>query len=367
MVRDEFDLLREHGHEVKQLMFANPDDPIRSAMSIGAAPWNPRSRNTVRSNVDEFKPDVIHVHNTWFAGSPAVIAAGQTVPLVMTLHNYRLICANALLFRSGRPCIDCVGNGPWRGVAHRCYRGQIGSSFVSASTISLNRALGTWAHVDRFVTVTDFSRSIHVEGGLPKEKMAIRPNFAPDPGDRPAPPSSSDYVLIAGRLSREKGLDVAIRAWNHAQTDRLNLIIAGDGPERTYLENLADDSVRFLGLTDHTELIRLMMEARALLLPSRCFEGQPRVALEAMACGLPVVASDLGGLPETLGGGVAGTLVPAGDVPRWTDAISQLSSDHAAVDRLGASARDLYRSKHTPETALAGINKIYAEAIASSG
>lgn len=365
VVEDEHELLERRGHHVRQISFSNPRTRSESVARLITAPWNRRALQRVNSAVEDFAPDVMHVHNTWFEATPAIFHTTPRPPTVLTLHNYRLICANALLYRSGGPCTDCVGRGPWRGVAHRCYRSSVVSSASAAATITINRAVGTWAHVDRFIAMTEFARDMHVRGGVEASRISVRPSFAEDPGIRDEPPSASDYVLYAGRLSQEKGLDVALQAWRMAQQHDLRMVVAGEGPERARLESLGEGSVEFMGHVNRSELTALMKDARALILPSRCFEGQPRVLLEAMASGIPIIASSIGGLEETLGGGRAGRLVRPDHVRSWTEVFRSLD-EGSWIDEMGLSGRALYEERHTPARAAETLEAVYVEAVAES-
>ena len=213
-----------------------------TAAAMLASPWNPAAARRLRAAARRARPDVAHVHNTWFALTPSVVAAldGIVVPVVVTLHNYRLLCANASLFRDGRPCQDCVGTHPWHGVQHRCYRGSAVSSTAVAATIAVNRALGTWErHVRLFLALNDFARDRFVAGGLPADRVWVKPNSVGDPGPRAGPPSRSRTVLVAGRLTPEKGVGVLLEAWRRLAPADLELVIAGDGPMRAELERAA--------------------------------------------------------------------------------------------------------------------------------
>jgi len=238
-------------------------------------------------------------------------------------------------------------------------------SFAAAATISLHRTVDTWSLVDRFIALTEFVRDMHVRGGLDPSRISVFPDYADDPGQRPQPPSSSDYVLYVGRLSIEKGVDTIVEAWQRGPVDDLRLVVIGEGPERARLESIGAPSVEFRGQVDRDEVTDLMMGARALLLPSRCFEGgQPRVLLEAMGSGLPVVVSDLGGLAETVENGRVGLLVPVDDVEEWVGIVAALR-DNAQVDRLGALARRHYEKRHTPAMAAKNLEATYREAMAA--
>src|SRR5262245_11875317 len=248
----------------------------------------------------------------------------------MTLHNFRLVCANGQLFRDGRPCETCVGSHPWHGVRHKCWRGSRALTVPAAATIALHRRLGTWTGaVDLYLALNQFARGRLVAGGLPAEKVAVKPNFTGDPGRRAAPAAGSATVMFVGRLSREKGVDVLLEAWARLGEGSVRLVVVGDGPLRADLERRAGDGVTFTGRLDPVDVRRRMLGARAVVVPSAWYEGQPMVVLEALAAGLPVVASDIGGLPELIAAGdagdaAAGWLARPGDVDGWVGALRRL-------------------------------------------
>ena len=367
VVDAEAKLLRTAGHEVVQFQVENPTGPAAATLALGMAPWNPAAARALRRVAKAVRPDVAHVHNTWFALSPAVLPALKRagVPVVMTLHNYRLLCANAQLYRDGGPCEDCVGRSPWAGVRHRCYHGSGTLSTPVAVTIALHRRRGTWHRdVDLFLALNSFARSVLVRGGLPADRIQVKPNFVPDPGPRRLASAQSRTLLCIGRLVEQKGVDVLLDAWSRAGDRRFELVVVGDGPARSGLERRGVPGVRFTGRLDGPEVRALMLSARALAFPSRSYEGQPMVVLEALAAGLPVVASGLGGMPELLGPSGAGWLAEAGDPGSWAAALERLGDD-GGVDRAGTAARALYERSFTERTAAQALIDAYRRARAS--
>jgi glycosyltransferase involved in cell wall biosynthesis len=347
VVRAEAELLTRAGHEVITHAVDNPTGVVSTAASLAVSSWNPAAAAAMRSAARRVRPDVAHVHNTWYALSASTVAAldAAGVPVVMTLHNYRLLCANALLFRDGRPCEDCVGTNPWHGIRHRCYRGSLVASAAAAGSIAVNRALQTWdRHVRLFLALNEFTREQYIEGGFPARKIRVKPNFVADPGPRERPPSSSRTVLFVGRLSPEKGLEVLLDAWRIADEERLELVVVGDGPLRAELERTAPPSARFTGRVPPGEVKRLMLRSRALVFPSICYEGQPMVVLQALASGLPVLASNLGGNPSLLAPAGERWFAAPADPLAWARGLRALLDD-AEVDRVGARLRQLYESR----------------------
>ena len=365
VVRQEAELLRSAGHEVIEYRVENPLGALNAAASMAVAPWNPWAAHHLRLFAERYGPDVVHVHNTWFSLSPSVLGALRKAgaPVVMTLHNYRLMCSNGLLFREGHPCELCVGTHPWHGLRYRCYRGSAVASGVAAVTIALHGALRTWERdVDLFLALTEFSRNRFIAGGVPQEKIHVKPNFVWDPGERTKPASESRTILYVGRLSLEKGIQVLLDAWGALAEHELKLIVVGDGPLLGELRQRASESVSFLGPQPAEHVQKLMLEARALVLPSVCYEGQPMVLVEALACGLPVIASAVGALPEVLSDSGAARMPAPGDSRAWSAELTELMAD-TWIDDASRRARRLYEQRHAPKTALRELETAYALAL----
>lgn len=363
VVEAEAALLAAAGHEVHQFLAENPPG-AGAAVALAGAVWNPAAAARLRRRATTLAPDIVHVHNTWFAMSPAVAMAASRLgrPVVMTVHNYRLVCANALLFREGAPCRLCVEGSAFNGAIHRCYRG-LAPSLVAAAGVGLHRSLGTWRRaVDLFLALTGFARDLLVQGGIPAERILVKPNFVPDPGPRPSAPSRSGTLLFAGRLSEEKGIRLLLDAWRSHRPAGLELAVAGDGP----LEQLVTgDGVTRLGRLSRDDLRRRMTTSRALVVPSVWYEGMPIVVLEALAAGLPVMAGDLGGLADIVGELGREWLV-APHLDSWVAGLERLGSDEA-VDHASLTARALYLAKYDPVTALDRLESAYEQAIALAG
>jgi glycosyltransferase involved in cell wall biosynthesis len=357
------------GHEVLRYRAWNARNDLKAAAELAVSAWNPSAAESLRRLMDEHRPEITHVHNTWFALSPSIFrelhANGARV--LVTLHNYRTVCSNALLFRNGRPCEDCVGSHPWHGVRHRCYRGSWIGSAAAAANIALQRARGTWVKdVDAFLALNEFSKRRLVAGGIPDEKVILKPNFVDDPGPRANRPSESEQVLFVGRLSPEKGILELLDGWRRASPRDLRLLVIGDGPLMSEARAHLDASIRLLGRLPKGEVRQLMLSSRALVLPSRAYEVQPLVLLEALAAGLPVLASDLGGNPEVLGSLGAEWLVAPGRIEDWSRALSRLARG-SIVDQAGARARSTYSKRFTPALGLRNLEQAYARVLDDPG
>jgi glycosyltransferase involved in cell wall biosynthesis len=365
VVRAEGELLRDAGHEVLTWFAENPPEDWRAAGRLALAPWNAASARAIAAFVRKERPDVAHVHNTWFSLTPAVITAihDAGVPVVLTLHNFRLLCANSQLFRAGGACELCIDSHPWHGVVHRCYNRSLVTSIPAAATIASNRRRGTWTNgVSAFLALTRFARNRFVAGGLPAERIHIKPHFVHDPGERAALPSSSQEILFVGRLAKEKGVWTALEVMRRVADTDLQLLFVGDGDQYSQLRRQAGPNVGFAGHLDHYQVRQRMLGARALLFPSIAYETFGLSMVEAMAAGIPVLASDLGGTADILGE-AAGRLVPPRDVDAWEQALRTFVLDPSAIDAAGASGRRRWRQRYSPEAALPLLEESYQIAI----
>jgi glycosyltransferase involved in cell wall biosynthesis len=369
VVAAETALLRERGHRVETLIEDNasiPDDldlPGRIRLAVDTV-WSRRAVARVRSLVRRLKPDVVHVHNTLPLLSPAVhrAAHAEGVATVQTLHNYRLVCPVATLFRDGRPCEDCVGQPiAWPGVLHACYRGSRAQTATVAAMLAFHRARRTWwRDVDRFVALTDFARGRLVAGGLPVGRIDVKPNFVtPDAGPRTA--SGSEHLFL-GRLVPEKGVRTLLAAL--ASTDpRVSCRIAGSGPLEGEVRAAAGDGIVPLGQLDRASVLHELHAARAVVVPSTWYEGFPIVLVEAFAAGVPVIASRIGSLAELVEDGRTGILVEPGDAADLGRALAW-SHDHPDEMRaMGLNARQRYEACYTPEVNYGQLMAVYARAI----
>lgn len=355
MVEQERALLSEAGHAV--IPYDTENRPgLAGGLQFAASPWNLSAANDARAIVETTGAQIAHVHNTWFASSPAILrTVAQRTPVVMTLHNYRITCIAATLSRNNSPCHLCVGGSGWSGVRYRCYRNSTAASLIAHAAATMTRSTAA-RYVSRFAVLTEFARDIFEESGVPADRMIVVPNFTRDPGSRSRPPSAGDSVLFVGRLSEEKGVDVLLRAWTIARPG-LRLQVVGTGPLEQELKTEYPD-IEFLGHTPASEVRARLLEARAVVFPSQCYEGQSLVLLEAMAAGLPVLASGWSPIRQTLRGVDEEWFVSPSHVHGWAERLKVLESDHA-VDSAGSALRISYESTHAPAAALARLEGLY--------
>ena len=342
-------LLRSAGHAVTQYIVPNPVGSIETGMRLGLSLWNPQAGRRFRRTLEGAKPDIVHIHNTWFSITPAAAheARRARVPVVMTLHNYRLSCANGQFFRNGGQCTECLKGSAFNGLLHRCYQDSFGASAFAAANTGIHRQLGTWTkNVDLFLCLTEFAKACFIEAGIPEEKLRIRHNCVADHHGRTVPASKSHQLAYIGRLAGEKGVRGLLEAWRLARVEDLELLVVGDGPEREALAAMRVPGVRFTGSMEHGAVLETLRTIRCLVFPSLWFEGEPMIVVEALAAGTPVLASDVGGISELLGRGSAGWLTQAGDIEAWRRALQDLGNN-VDIDTKSRAARDMYLKRHT--------------------
>lgn len=357
-------LLRADGHEVLQQWRTNPEDARSTVAALARSSYNRRTAEAVRRLVAVSRPDVAHVHNTWFAQSVSVVHELRRlgVPVVATVHNYRFACVDGTFFRSGRPCVDCLGRLPAPGVVHRCYRGSAALSAVAGAAILTGRRLGTWTTaVDRLIAPSQTVRAALLGAGVAPERVVVKPHFAADPGARPAPPSASRDVVYVGRLAPGKGVEVLLEAWRRARPPGLRLLLIGDGPLRGELEPAAPPGAMFLGYRPREEVGERMLAARALAFPSLWPEPFGMVLIEALAAGLPVVGSDAGSARAIVAPEPAELLTSPGDSAGLAAALSLVAADDCA-DAAGQAARRRYLNAFTPAGNLPQLLAVYRSA-----
>lgn len=361
VVEAERELLAVHGHDVS--LYSRHNDEL-SGIAPGNALrqlfWSDRTFSDLGALQGNRRFEVIHVHNTFPLISPSVywLAAKFRVPVVQTLHNFRLHCPQAMYLRNGAVCEECLGRIPWRGAVRCCYRDSFLQSSALAGMVTLHRALGTWrSKVTRYIALNEFCRNKFIEGGLPAERIVVKPNFV----DFPAPQVvDRDGFLFVGRLSPEKGIRTLVQAAREMKHGQV--AVAGTGPDAGLLDGVA--SMQALGALSGDEVRIRMAKFMALVLPSIWYENFPRTLVEAFACGLPVIASRIGALAELVEEGVTGLMFEPGDAAGLEQKMRWAQAHPQEMARMGRAARAHYEANFTAERNYRQLIAIYGEAIA---
>lgn len=302
----EIELLRSHGHTVFTHTAHNEDIHHLSAVRVGVETvWNYSAARSLANFVTTHKIKVVHFHNTFPRISPAAYRAVRRAGaiVVQTLHNYRLLCAGALLYRDGNVCEDCLGRAiPWKGVIRRCYR----NSMMATATVSImqmyHRLLQTWSQdVDAFIALTESAKYRFEANLIPSDRIHVIGNFLHD-GPPCKPPEENGPMLFIGRLDQAKGLNTLLEAWQTSPKEVPQLIIAGDGPMADDVRYACQNNPNIIwkGFCGKDLISELLNQCTAVLMPSLWYEGFPMVLLEAWRAGRPVIASNIGALRELI-------------------------------------------------------------------
>jgi glycosyltransferase involved in cell wall biosynthesis len=347
-------LLESFGHHVVRYAVHNDriEEMGRARVAAGTL-WNRESHHHLRRLIRRERPDVVHFYNTFPLLSPSVYYAARAegCPVVQSLHNYRLMCPNALFYREGRICEDCLGKRvPWKGVLHKCYRNDRAATAVVASMLAGHHLLGTWRRtVDIYVAgMTGFAREKFRAGGIPVDRLVLKPNFVfPDPGEGDG---AGGYALFAGRLAPEKGVATLLDAWTRLPAGR-SLKILGDGPLAPQVEQAAarHPGIEWLGRKPLDELYGLLRRAAFLICPSQWYEAMPRIVVDSFAVGTPILASDVGAMADMVHDGLDGLHFRTGDVGHLSERASWLFEHPAERSKMRSAARAEYVDRYTAE------------------
>nr|WP_238437731.1 glycosyltransferase family 4 protein [Paenibacillus polymyxa] len=371
VVEQESAMLRSRGIETEHYYVHNDSIQSRGLANMAKlaveAVWSLPEFKRIKKLLLQVKPDVVHVHNFFPVISPSVYHACERlgIPVVQTLHNYRLICPAATFMRGNKVCEKCLHGTLLHSIRHGCYRGSQLQTIPVAAMIKLNDLIGTWQHkVSRYIALTEFARDKFAESGIPLDRIAVKPNFVHhktmktqyDPNDR--------YLLFVGRISAEKGVRNLLQAWSQLE-DRggLRLVIIGDGPEKAELAAAyPQEDVRFLGKQDGDTVLDCMSRAMYVMVPSIWYEGFPMTIVESFSVGTPVLCSRLGALEEVVEDGVTGFHFQHDDLENIKTVIRcAVAYENYAAMRQKVSEN--YAARYTEEVNVKQLMAIYSEAM----
>ena len=370
--RNEKKLLEDSGLSVIPYELFNDDiiaDTFSQKMRVGLdTGWSDISHKKILTIIRETKPDIAHFHNIFPQLSPSVYYACKDagVPIVQTLHNYRYICPNGLLMHDGKPCESCVGGNLLHAMVHRCYRDSYLATLPLIRMILKNRKNGAFDLVDQYICLTEFAKSRFVSAGFPSHKITVKPNFLDcqkitDQSDDLD--INADYYVYAGRLKEEKGIHTLVETWCNG--DLAELRVLGDGelmqPLREQAER-AGANIRFYGFVESSELLKHIKGAKAVIIPSICYEGFPMAVLEAFSQGVPVIASDIGSLGSIIEHGINGYKFEPGNPESIQNAVIDFesSSNH---EQLKSHIKTEFLNLYTPENNVKILRQIYRSII----
>jgi len=368
---EECQLLERAGHQVQIYSRSNAEADsyvgLKRLVLLKKAVWNADTQNTFTELLRTEKPDVVHVHNTWLMISPSIYSAcwKAGVPVVQTLHNYRLMCPVGTFFRDGKVCEECMDYSLLRSLRNRCYRDSRLETAAVGLMLAVHRTLHTWErYVQSFIVPTEFARSKFLQGGLPADKIFVKPNFVtPNPLPRTG---DGEYAIFAGRLAPEKRVDTLLSAWTRLRS-RVPLVIVGGGQQLNELRGKASlhnlDMVKFTGFLEHQRTMTAIKGARFLISTSEWYETFGLTLAEAFACGVPVICSRMGAMKEIVDDGRTGLYFNPGDSQDLAEKVEWAWNNTERMRQMGKEARREYEKKYTAETNYLRLMEIYQHTI----
>jgi glycosyltransferase involved in cell wall biosynthesis len=370
VMASEVEMLRNAGHQVNLFEADNKtiDGIVTRISAAGSLFHSFSSSRKITAVIHEFQPDILHIHNWFPLLSPSIISAAASagVPVVQTLHNFRMFCANGILYRDGKICDDCAGKAlPLGGVIHQCYAdSRVGSALVSAA-FSYHRLAHTWDRVSTFIAVSEFQRSLLIRGGIDPAHIVVKPNFVKDignPGD-----GNGGYALFVGRLTPAKGIRTVLKAWSDNKIP-IHLKIMGDGPLANEVREQAASlpQVEYLGQRASDEVYAAMASARFLIFSSESYEPFALTIVEALSRGTPVLAADLASVTELVQVGRTGFRFTPGDADDLAAKASMLLENAATYREMRRHCRSLYEQRYTDTINYELLMDIYERASISA-
>ena len=370
VVVDETRMLEDAGHTVLHYGAHNDDVGQLTQLRLAARTvWSQSSYDALARVIDSGRPDVMHVHNTLPLISPSAYfaASRRGVAVVQTLHNFRLLCPNALLFRDGAACEECLGRAvPWPAIQHGCYRGNRAATAAIVAMLTMHRAAGTYGNkVDAFIAPSEFVRRKFVENGFPDQRVIVNPHVVYP--DRGIGNGSGGYALYVGRLSAEKGVPTLLAAWQQLRAD-IPLLVVGDGPLAPLVIDAArTEGVIWLGQRPADQVHDLLARARCLVLPSECYETFGRVAAEAYAAGTPVIAANGGSIRELVSHERTGLLFEQGSADDLVRQVRLVLRTPTLLREMRLHARAEYEARYSAAANVRELLTVYRRAIVWRG
>jgi glycosyltransferase involved in cell wall biosynthesis len=384
------DLLRSNGHEVIDFAMEHPKnvespydkffapqrdytDASRPAILRGldavSSVYSLAARTRLRRLLEQTKPDIAHMHIIYHQLTMSIVdeLARAGVPMVMTLHDYKIGCPAYVLYRDGHPCHDCTTGAVYNVVRHKCIKGSRSASVLAGAEAALSHLTGKYDKIDGYICPSAFAGSVATETGIPADRIHVIPNFLPDSEVGQTVPSlvDSPRFFFAGRLEEVKGVDDLLKAFKEEDPAMGTLVIAGaggklEGKVKETAKQLAN--VEYLGRLSREEVLEQLRQSRAAVLPSRWDENNPMSILEARTLGIPVIVSDLGGLPEMVADGVDGTVIRAGDIVELRNAVRGLATDRPKAEAFGRAGHERFCRDNTAAAHYEALMKAYAAA-----
>ena len=362
VVKQELELLRQN-HTVEILYFQNHLG-LKGALQFLGSVWNIFSAQKVKQKIKEFKPDVVHIHNWHFTMGPLVfrVVKQLLIPVVHTIHNYRLLCPSGILLHDNKLFTDSLNETfQWTAIRNKVYRSSMVLTFWLAFVVWFHRKIGTWEKIDVYICLTSFAVDVFQKSnfGISKEKFTVKPNFIIE-SEKLNISEREKHFLYVGRLSEEKGISILLAAFENLP---FSIKIAGDGPLKDQVLEATQKfaNISYLGMLSNNEVGKALQKTQALIAPSIWYEGMPMTILEAFSNATPVISSNLGAMISLISNGSNGFLFEPGNSVQLKETIlkySNLSSDEKK--QMSMNAFDNYQTMYSPQMQHASFKNIYS-------
>lgn len=366
VVANEKGLLEQHGHAVFLYTRHNSEikemSKIRKLLLPFIAVFNFRTYGEIKKTIKEKQIDVVHVHNTWNLISPAVYYAARAckVPVVQTIHNFRLLCPGATFYRDGHVCEECVEKGLGCAVKHSCYRNSKAQTLVNVVSNRFHRLMNIYGKIN-YLCLTDFNKEKLLQlKQIKAEKVFVKPNFVENDNEIVSARERENRIVYAGRLDKLKGVDIMLEAWKQLGKEAPELVICGTGPMEDWCRKFVADNhlenVQFKGFIPNEEVRKLIATGKALVLSTQWYEGFPMSIVEAFSVGTPVIGSDIGNVGDIIEEGVSGVKFQNDSATALAEAVRKIKNDNGDIHEKVAQ---VYRSKYSAEVNYIQLSMIY--------
>ncbi|MFY0593264.1 glycosyltransferase family 4 protein [Roseivirga sp.] len=358
VVEEERQVLEQNGHRVIQFIKNNSDFESYSKFERLKAYTKLKSSNIIAAELTSLirdeKPDICHVHNTFPLITPVVykVCKSNNLPVVKTLHNYKLICTNSLLFTEGKVCEKCLNKSLYNSIKYKCYRNSYLATAVQANVIQHHRSKGTWHHlIDQYICLTEFQKKKILSGnGIPKDKAVVKPNFISEPNTEIL---REDFFLFVGRVHDSKGLQDLLTLFQSSTSS--NFVVIGKSDDVTVFDGL--NNVKYLGEQERLVVLEYMQRCKAVIFPSIYYEGMPIVILEAFSHKKLVVSRDTGAMSSMIIDGYNG--LKYDDSETLVQVVAELQRFPELARTLGQNAFEDFRRKYSIEKGYKNLMKVY--------
>jgi glycosyltransferase involved in cell wall biosynthesis len=333
--------------------------PLQRAKAAMEAISCKRTADAFDRLLDAVSPDIVHCHNVYGRLSTAILPVAQrrNIPVVLTTHDYKVVCPAYLMLRDGKPCTACLDGRYYRCAVNRCHKGQAAASVVYAIEAYNAKYAGNYDAVSAFLAPSRFIAGLLRQSGIGEDRVIYHPNSVEPAQYQPS--YTGEYVLSVGRLSHEKGLPTLLKSMVGT---KIPMRIAGSGPMEPELRAIAEKDGGSIILEGHCggeKLAALYRNAAFVVVPSEWFENAPMSILESFAYGKPVVGTRIGGIPEMITEGETGYLVDPGSKDQLRSTISALWENRKAQSEMGAKARRVVETRFAQSTRTEALLRIY--------